>query len=1381
MKKCLITNIFHLYLFIILIKPIYNNLFKQIEQNDEIIYIYPKTSNKILYTTLNSSYEIENDINKIIKENIFSFTSITDITLLNESKELFVASCTSDYYVVIFDLSGSIIDYKGYSNYYPKNTTYKCPIHYYTSNSYVYIGFNFYDISENKINSLCSSMRYINDKLSIPVRNPVTNSIENYVKIDLIKPYECFNINDNIIKIYKTKEGLYSSQKYLIEATYSEFGVSTNNNNEAIIYYFEEKLKIEYINGTNFHYSFILETINTFDFKILIISEIINVDEDKKFLCVYKSNVNNNLFIETYILIDDAFEIENYYEIKNNIGISKILLKKFSDNSDYFILLRGDNDNQNKYEYFSKEELDIFQKTKLNDCISPHNNFLTPSKTNIKIKISDISDNNLSSEDEIMFYPTNLNFKYIDDENIEIIIEKENGKIRFNTGFKTEYNEEYEITFIRVYQCMYIINICNEACSYCTEVQNESESPTKCSPKRCNEGYYYKINDETECVKSEINCYETCNTCSEIGNSIEHKCESCKFGYVEYESNCIICDKNKKFWYYDPNINNNECLYEDNNCPNNFPILVESTNECIKNCPFGFYLNNENQCIGQYYYINDNNEKIILNNDNCGNNYQYILYKNKECLIQCSNRNYYLISNSKYCIDKCEKVNLILNNGKCICKSGNIKINSNNEIICEIPKENDPKQPLIDFSFTHSLQEAILLIEEKLDILKQLDIIIEYQDIKFEVLNSSIVKGLDCDCHLGSIDLGECETILKNYYNLDTLLPLIILLINSNSKSDSLVNTLNYYIYSQNGEKLDLSLCSDIKISVYNTIRDNGTVNIDLIKLLTNEGINLFDINDIFYQDRCFPFGLNGNDVTINDRIKDIYYNISICESKCDFLEYNEVNKRVECDCTIKNNFEETIKKKQVTNFFKSINNRINYELLKCYPVFKYFKKKFYKNIGFWSYLVIFSNILFGFLFYLFYLKRKFYTEIYNNFKKEKINKKRRSALFYIPRIFNPPKGKKLKEETFFSKKNLILEHQSNHLLNYDNIQLNKKKLKDQLELNNFDENRNIKNKNLLYSPSHIKSSSRGILTTFEQNNYSDTKSFSIKIDKNTDDIQFEKSLFSPINKVINYKKHKNIIIVGNNKVKNNKIDFRDRLKLKYSKSFRKNNNDINNFWNISFNKELHDDKRLFFNSLYSFFFVKVELIAILFFPEAFDYYVITIPLYFLSLLLDLTVNALVYTDNIISQKYYNKGKLNFITEFILALLSNIITSLIIKYLKKQISYSYVLESLRYEKKDEIKYKKFARSFIKIINRRIILNYIYEIFLSSLCGYYLYIFCEVYHRSQISLLINFLISLGTSIGIVLCITIIVCILRYIGLKCKKKYIYYSSRYISQLI
>ena len=1379
MKKCLNFNIIHIYLFIILIKSIFNILFKRIEQIDEIIYIYPKTANKIYYFTLKSSYEIENDINKIIKKNVFSFTSLTDITLLNESEELFFASCTIDHYAIIFHLNGTIIDSRQYSTSYPKNTTYKCPIHYYSSNSKFFIGLTYYINTDNNMKSTCNQISINNKRFLGSMIYSTLNSIGNYLKIDLIKPYECFYINDNVIKIFKTNEGLNSSQNYLIQATDSEFEVATNNINEAIVYYFDEKLKIEYINGTDLHYNFILETQNTFDFKVLVISEIINDDNDKRFLCVYKSNINNNLFIETYILINDEFEIENYYQIKNKIGISKIFLKQFSDNSNYFILLRGDQYNKNKYEYFSKEDLDTFQKTKLNECISSQNNLLTPSKTNIKIKISDIY-NNLSSNDEIIFYPNNLNYKYLDDEYIEIIIDKENGKIKFNTGLKIAYNEEYEIKFTRIYQCMYIINICNQACSYCTEVQNENKSPTKCSPKRCNEGFYYKINDETECVKSTINCYETCNTCSEIGNNIEHKCESCKFGYVLHGSNCIICDKNKKYWYYDPIINFNECLYEDNYCPINFPILVKSTNECISQCPFGFYLNDENECIEQYYYIN-NNKKIILNNDGCGSNYQYILYESKECLKKCSNNNYYLISNSNFCIDKCEKVNLILNNGKCICLLGNIKINSNNQIICEITNEKDQKYPIIDLSSAHSFQEAILLIEGKLDILKQLDIILEYEGFKFEVLNSSIIKGLDSNNHLGSIDLGECETILKKYYNLNTLLPLITLLINSESKSDSLVNTLNYYVYSQNGEKLDLSLCSDIKISVYNSILDNSTVNINLINLLVEEGINLFDINDIFYQDRCFPFGLNGNDVTLNDRIKDLYSNISICESKCEFLEYNEINKRIECNCYVKNKFEETIKKKQNSNIFKSINNRLNYELFKCYPIFRYFKKKFYKNIGFWFYLVILSNILIGLLIYLFYLKNKFCSEVYNNFKKAKINKKKRRALYYIPKIFNPPKRKNIKEESSFSTKNLNSEQQTYHLFNYDNIQLNKIKIKDSFQLNDNEKSRNIKNINLLNNPSHIKSSSRGILTTFEQNNYSDSKSFSMKNDKNTDYIQFEKSLFSKVNNIVKYKKKRDIIIVGKNKIKKNQIDFREKLKLKYSKAFKKNKDYINNFWNISFNNAIHDDNKLFFNSLYSFFFVKLELIAILFFPEAFDYYIITIPLYLLSLFMDLTINALIYTDKIISQKYYNKGKLNFITELILAFISNIITSLIIKYLKKEIAYSYVLESLRYEKKNEIRYNKFVRIFMKIINRRIILNFIYEIILCSLCGYYLYIFCEVYHRSQISLLINFLISLGTSIAIVLCITIIVCILRYIGLKCKKKYIYYSSRYISQLI
>ena len=59
-----------IYLLIIQINPIQSNIFKQITQNNEIIYIYPSSKNKIYYFTLTSSYKIENNINIPIIEGI---------------------------------------------------------------------------------------------------------------------------------------------------------------------------------------------------------------------------------------------------------------------------------------------------------------------------------------------------------------------------------------------------------------------------------------------------------------------------------------------------------------------------------------------------------------------------------------------------------------------------------------------------------------------------------------------------------------------------------------------------------------------------------------------------------------------------------------------------------------------------------------------------------------------------------------------------------------------------------------------------------------------------------------------------------------------------------------------------------------------------------------------------------------------------------------------------------------------------------------------------------------------------------------------------------------------------------------------------------------
>ena len=1386
MDKCLSLKIFIL---IIEIVKIYNdNIFKQFDQNDEIIFIHPLTSNNIIYLTLTSSYKIENNINTIIKENVFNFTQYSRITIYSKSDLSILSSCTKNYFVEYSTIEGELKVSRVYdNNFAPNNTTYICPIYYYPKVSKVYVGYSNYIEGENKMNSRAFIITFSGYSLGSSSILNLGSEIGDYLKITYKKIIENILVGNSNYRISrKGNSGLYLNSYTLIEATESDFKVSLYDNTDAIVYYYENMLKLFYINSTS-SYRYEIDTISSFDFDNLELSEMINNGDEKKFICVYKSNIDNNLYIELYNLNGDKFEIDNYYQIKNNIGISKIFIKKFSDSSDYFILLRGSDNDIGKYEYFTKSELDTFTNTKLNICNSPTSNFLTTSKTNIIIKIDDIVDYTLSTNDDIIIYPNNINYQFLNDTHIEITITEENGYLEFNVGFKSNYNN-YDITYTRVEECKFTIQICNEACKSCTEIISENQSPTKCDSKKCNDGYYYLEDDNTECIKSTQTCYETCNFCNEIGDGINHKCINCKYGYVLYDNNCIICDMNKKYWYYDPNLNYNECLYESNNCPNDYPILDENTNQCINKCPLGFYLK-DNKCFEQYYYIDSNDQKVFFSNDGCDDVYSYVFYNsnNKECISECSSRNYYLISTSKFCIDKCENVNLIEENGECICLTGDLKIDSNNQISCINYNINDTninntnindtninntninntnsdghneeiENLLEKITTTDSLDSAIKLIEEQIDILKF------YDNITLDVDNTIKMQV--------SIDLGECETILKKHYNLDFSLPLITLLINSESKTSSLTNNLNYYVYSQDGQKLDLSLCSDVKIAVYNTISSDNSINLDLINDLSNEGINLFDINDNFYQDRCFPYKLNGNDVTTKDRRDDIYSNVSICEVGCSFIEYNQEYNRVQCDCSIKTKMEETIPIKQNNNFFTSFNNQINYELFKCYPVFKNFKKNFYKNIGFWLFLFTLLSIIIGFLLYIFYIKAKLYLDVYNNYNR--INNLQTS---------NPPKKvystQKLSLNGFKTIETTVTnENQNNNKIEISEDSEIKIPKKATNYSNKKEKSRKVKLNNII-TPIQLKSSSRNALD--QNSSISDSKS-SKHLNKN-DTINTEKSLFTQISQtLIKKKRQKDAFIVnGENDISKSNEDFRERIKSKYTGSFNKNNEEETNFWDFTFDKAVNYDNKLYYYHIYSFLFVKLELIAILFFPEYYHYYPITIPTYILSLFIDFSFNALVFTDDIISQKYYNQGKLSFWTELILSLISNFITFLIMKFIRKLIEFNYVFESLKHKAKDENHYHNLSSILLRLVHKKLIINFFINIIICILCGYYLFIFCEVYNKSQVNLIFNFLIGMATSICIVIGITIIVSVLRLIGIKMKNKNLYYSSRYIGHLV
>jgi hypothetical protein len=230
----------------------------------------------------------------------------------------------------------------------------------------------------------------------------------------------------------------------------------------------------------------------------------------------------------------------------------------------------------------------------------------------------------------------------------------------------------------------------------------------------------------------------------------------------------------------------------------------------------------------------------------------------------------------------------------------------------------------------------------------------------------------------------------------------------------------------------------------------------------------------------------------------------------------------------------------------------------------------------------------------------------------------------------------------------------------------------------------------------------------------------------------------------------------------------------RYSHLFTKHFDDDFNYWDMPYESAIYLDKRYFITTFLSFLFLKIEFFSTIIL-EPFELYSVTIPFYITSLIIDFTFNALLYSDEIVSQKYSNDGKLSYITSFLLGLISNFITYLIMKILRKLIHYSFAFIELKKEKKEENDYYRIVSHLLKIVYKKLIISFILEFIICCVCGYYLFIFCEIYKKSQISLLINYGFGLLISLIISFIVALIVSILRKISIKCKNKKLYYSIK------
>ncbi len=165
-------------------------------------------------------------------------------------------------------------------------------------------------------------------------------------------------------------------------------------------------------------------------------------------------------------------------------------------------------------------------------------------------------------------------------------------------------------------------------------------------------------------------------------------------------------------------------------------------------------------------------------------------------------------------------------------------------------------------------------------------------------------------------------------------------------KIDALIgNTLKveygvYYNFTPyNLTKLDLSVCSDIKIDI--------SIPIDL----PSDNLDKFNITSALYNDICYSMSTEtGTDQPLKDRQDEfVNNNISVCEEGCEFSEYNNETKRAKCSCYTKLELplisEIKIDKKKMFANFKDIKNILNINLLKCVNLLLD-KKNLFKNTG---------------------------------------------------------------------------------------------------------------------------------------------------------------------------------------------------------------------------------------------------------------------------------------------------------------------------------------------------------------------------------------------------------------------------------------------------
>ena len=632
------------------------------------------------------------------------------------------------------------------------------------------------------------------------------------------------------------------------------------------------------------------------------------------------------------------------------------------------------------------------------------------------------------------------------------------------------------------------------------------------------------------------------------------------------------------------------------------------------------------------------------------------------------------------------------------------------------------------------------------------------------------------DPDISSIDLGECENRLKDANNIPREDDLIIF--KSDIKTEDLSATyISYEIYHPYSlEKLNLSICNDVQISITVPVKLNSDIE-TLVNSLSASGYDLFNENDSFYNNICATYtSQNGTDMLLSDRKNDIYkvgQNQSMCQIGCKFLTYNITSKKAKCNCSSSEeeltslNVEDKFRKKEIVDSFYNTLTNANFHVLKCYTLIINFAN-IMKNIGEILMSVLFIIFMVLAIIYLFNGQKQILSYIdliiklknVTNMKYTNRNKIKKEKTKINQNRVNKIK-KTNKKKTSKNEKNILNLKRTKKKKSSKKMILKKNNKEEPPKKKKKNPSKRITNNNNINNSSSYDNASRGILPIRNINNnflfnvhLMKPKMEKKNLTKKKSEKKIKiKNIYGDDKKLIENKSNGNILdqkgFISNN--------------VQQQKHTNLNDHEINN---LEYEMALLYDKRTYFQYYFSLL-KKKQLILFTFLPNN-DYNLryIKIVLFIIAFSLYFTINGFFFSDNTMHKVYEDNGTYDFLHQLPQIFYSTMISA-IINIILKQLSLSEknILE-IKGESMENIPQK--SKKIVNCLKIKFFLFFALSFILMLFFWYYISCFCAVYTNTQLILIKDTLFTFLTSMVYPFCLNLLPGIFRICALRAKNK-------------